>query len=73
MELRRAFNQLLLLLLLPTDIVHYYLYCNQTLTNPFQQVGNCSQEVSSHKEHKLSRNRGRVGSGPCHSRADKQE
>lgn len=44
MELRRAFNQLLLL---PTDIVHYYLYCNQTLTNPFQQVGNCSQEVSS--------------------------
>lgn len=44
MELRRAFNQLLLLLL-PTDIVHYYLYCNQTLTNPFQQVGNCSQEV----------------------------
>lgn len=23
----------------PTDIVHYYLYCNQTLSNPFQQVG----------------------------------
>lgn len=23
-----------------TDIVHYYLYCNQTVSNPFQQVGN---------------------------------
>lgn len=25
-----------------TDIVHYYLYCNQTLSNPFQQVRNVS-------------------------------
>ncbi|XP_053269837.1 protein tweety homolog 2 isoform X3 [Pleuronectes platessa] len=23
--------------LIPADIVHYYLYCNQTLSNPFQQ------------------------------------